>query len=118
MSRTPEQIQSDYSEFRGRCQELSKAAVAADPTLRLVRGHYFCPLWASNEPHWWTVRKDGTIFDPSSRQFPSDGRGIYEEFDGNVECSECGKHMKEDEASFESNYAFCTTRCHMRFVGV
>lgn len=61
---------------------------------------------------------DGTIFDPTREQFPSKGFGIYTPFDGTVECSECGKTLKEEEAQFESRYCFCSTRCHMRFVGL
>lgn len=106
-----------YDLFRGKCKELSEAAAAADPTLRLVRGHYFCPIWNTNEPHWWTVRPDGTIFDPTARQFPSAGAGIYEEFDGFFSCAECGKSVAEAEAHFESRYAFCGYECFGRFVG-
>lgn len=107
-----------YRQFRGKCKELSEAAVVNDPTLTLVRGHYFCPIWNSNQPHWWTVKVDGTIHDPTAAQFPSKGHGIYTPFDGIVECSECGKEMTEDEADFVSNYAFCSYECYGRFVGV
>ena len=107
-----------YRTYRGRCKELSEAAVAADPTLTLVRGHYFCPLWNTREPHWWTVRPTGEINDPSRAQFPSQGLGVYEPFTGLVECAECGREIHEDDASFDSRYAFCSDRCHGRFVGV
>lgn len=107
-----------YRIFRGRCRELSEQACLDDPTLTLVRGHYYCPLWNTVEPHWWTVRPDGTIFDPTKDQFPSKGRGSYEPFDGTVECADCGKRMKEEEASIDGNYAFCSTLCHGRFVGI
>jgi hypothetical protein len=60
----------------------------------------------------------GTIYDPSKDQFPSRGLGIYTPFDGHVVCAECGKEMDEGEARLESNYAFCSTRCNMRFVGL
>ena len=36
---------SDYLTYHGRCKELAEEAVTADPTLRLVRGHYHCPIW-------------------------------------------------------------------------
>lgn len=49
---------SDYLKFRGKCKELSEAACAEDPSLALVRGHYYCPIWNVTEPHWWTVRPD------------------------------------------------------------
>lgn len=115
--RTEEQMLADYKQFRGRCKEACEAAVKADPSLTLIRGHYFCPQWGE-QAHWWTVRKDGTIHDPTRLQFPSAGHGHYEPFNGIVHCSECGKEMTEQEASFESNYAFCSYQCHGRFVGV
>lgn len=107
-----------YRLFRGRCKELSEEACFHDPSLTLVRGHYFCPIWNTEEPHWWTTRPDGSIHDPTKLQFPSAGMGIYTPFNGMLECSECGKSIKEEEASLESNYAFCSMKCHMRFVGL
>ncbi len=111
-------ISADYRQYRGKCKELVDAACAADTTLTAVRGHYFCPLWNSNEQHWWCVQKDGTIYDPSKAQFPSNGNGIYTPFDGFVECSECGKVVLEEDAGFHGRYAFCSTACNMRFVGL
>jgi hypothetical protein len=116
--RTPEQIAEDYRRFRGKCKELAEAAVVVDPTLTLTRGHYFCPIWSRNEPHWWTVRVDGSIHDPTVAQFPSNGAGIYTPFDGIVECAECGKEMSEEEAMFHGNYVFCSNLCACRFVGI
>jgi hypothetical protein len=113
-----DQQQTDYMKYRGKCKELSEAAIESDSTLRLVRGYYYCPIWNSQEPHWWTASPDGKIHDPTKDQFPSKGGGMYEEFDGKIECSECGKEMNEDEADIEGNYAFCSYTCHGRFVGV
>lgn len=110
--------EANYLEFRGRCKELSEEACTADPSLTLVRGHYYCPIWNTEEAHWWTTRPDGSVFDPSKAQFPSNGLGIYTPFDGMINCSNCGKEMKEEEASFDSNYAFCSNWCHGCFVGV
>lgn len=111
--------QSNYSKYRGRCKELSEEACANDPDLVLVRGHYFCPIWNRDNQHWWCVRKStGEIFDPSCLQFPSAGAGIYEPFNNIVTCAECGKEVLEEEAQFEGRYAFCSTRCRMRFVGL
>lgn len=110
--------QTDYARYRGKCKEYCEKAVQDDPTLRLVRGWYHCPMWGK-QAHWWTVKPDGSIFDPTVKQFPTAGFGAdYEEFDGRVECAECGKEIPEEEASFESNYAFCSYLCHGRFVGV
>ena len=107
-----------YKLFRGRCKELSEEACAADPSLTLVRGHYFCPMWNTEEPHWWTTRPDGTIHDPTREHFPSRGMGIYTPFNGMVECANCGKEIAEEEADIEGRYAFCSCRCHGQFVGV
>ena len=109
--------ESDYLTYRGKCKEFVDKAIEEDSTLIAVRGYYHCPIWGK-QSHWWCKKEDGTIVDPTARQFPSKGIGDYEEFDGIVECSQCGKRMKEHEASFESNYAFCSTKCNMRFVGL
>ncbi len=110
--------ESDYLKFRGKCKEYCEAAIKEDPTLTLVRGHYFCPIWNSNEQHWWTVKETGEIYDPTRLQFPSNGLGIYTEFDGQVECSQCGKIIPEEEAIFASRYGFCSNQCYGRFVGI
>jgi hypothetical protein len=107
----------DYMTYRGKCKEYVDAAVAKDPTLTAVRGYYYDVSWG-RQAHWWCTRQDGTIFDPTAKQFPSKGSGVYEEFDGTVLCSECGKKMTEEEASFHGNYAFCSTACNLRFVGL
>ena len=107
-----------YIRYRGRCKELSAAACEEDPSLTLVRGHYYCPIWNRDEPHWWTVRQDGTIHDPTREQFPSGGSGIYTPFTGIIPCAECGKEIAEEDADIEGNYAFCSYSCHGRFIGV
>lgn len=111
-------MSNDYLTYRGKCKEMSEALCLEDPTLTLVRGHYFCPMWNRDEPHWWCVKPDGTVVDPTAKQFPSKGHGIYTPFNGLVTCDECGKEVPEAEAHFDSNYAFCSHRCHGRFVGI
>lgn len=111
-------LQTDYSKYRGKCKELSEAACAANPSLMMIRGHYFCPIWNTQEAHWWCEDKHGNITDPSKNQFPSKGLGEYVAFDGTMECAECGKTLQEHDAVFESSYAFCSTRCLMKFVGL
>lgn len=109
--------ESDYLKYRGKCKEFCDQAVAKDSSLTLVRGHYLCPFWGE-QPHWWTVRKDGTIYDPTKDQFPSKGIGEYVPFNGMLSCAECGKEIPEKDADIEGNYAFCSYICHGRFVGV
>lgn len=109
---------TNYKLYRGRCKELSEQAVRDDPSLKLVRGHYFCPIWNTDEPHWWTTRPDGSIHDPSKLQFPSAGLGVYTPFSGRLACAECGTEVEEKDARVEGRYGFCSTRCAMRFVGL
>lgn len=116
--RSEENIHDGYKKYRGKCKEYCDAAVLADPTLTLVRGHYFCPIWNTDEPHWWTVKQDGTIFDPTRLQFPSAGLGIYTPFNGNISCENCGKEVPEKEACIDGHHAFCSSRCYGQFVGV
>ena len=105
-----------YAKYRGKCKEYSEAAVAADPTLRIERGWYFCPIWGRDEEHWWCVRQDGTIFDPTREQFPSAGRGTYEPFNGRYPCRECGESITLEAA--EKNDGFCSNSCYGRHVGI
>lgn len=106
------------SKLRGKCKELAEAAVVADPTLRLVRGWYFCPIWGTDEQHWWCERPDGTVVDPTAGQFPSLGHGFYEEFDGIFVCEECGREFPEKEAYPTGNsHLVCSTTCFGRMVG-
>lgn len=123
--RTPEQIAAGYKTFRGQCKVLSDAAVKADPTLTLVRGHIFVPGWPSEpeQAHWWCKRQDGTILDPSWEQFPfhsPPSAMSYTEFDGTFMCDNCGESFKEgaEDSSHESRYSFCSHRCHGKFVGI
>lgn len=109
--------ETDYEKYRGKCRAMSEALVVQDPTLTLVRGYYYCPFWGK-QGHWWVKKPDGTIIDPTKDQFPSKGRAEYEEFDGKLNCSECGKEMTEEEADIDGNYCFCSYTCHMRFVGL
>ena len=109
---------SDYAKYRGKCKESSLLAVEKDPTLRLVRGFYFCPIWNWEEEHWWTVRENGRIFDPSAGQFPSKGHGVYREFDGTVECEECGKVVDEGCVIMMWRHPVCSMKCGKKLVGL
>ena len=100
--------------LRGKCEEYAKAAVASDPTLRLVRGWYIDPMWGRQE-HWWTERPDGSIYDPTSAQFPLGGvADWYEEYRGVFPCEGCGAEVSEDDHYL----GCCSMACYGRMVGV
>lgn len=104
-------------EFRGKCKKMSEELVEKDPSLRLVRGHYYCPIWGE-QGHWWCEKKDGSIVDPTKDQFPSKGLGEYIEFNGIVECAQCEKQMNEEDVeNFDGRYAFCSYACYGHFIG-
>jgi hypothetical protein len=109
---------SNYLKFRGKCKEMSEEAVLHDPSLSLVRGFYYCPIWNKREQHWWTERIDGTIYDPTKNQFPSAGNGIYEKFDGFFDCEECGKKVIEEEIFVCGNHLYCSSACCAVNVGL
>lgn len=109
---------SDYLKYRGKCKELAEELVEKNPELTLVRGHYFCPIWNTDEKHWWTVDKDGNVHDPTAEQFPSKGKGIYTPFDGMLICEECGKKITEDKVIFQGRFPCCSEMCAMRLVGL
>lgn len=110
---------TDYLKYRGKCKEFVDQACKNDSTLTSVRGFYHDTFWGK-QAHWWCKKQDGTIFDPTKDQFPTKGSCEYEEFDGMIECSECGKKIIETKAIIDGNgcYAFCSTKCNMIFVGL
>ena len=125
--RTEQEIAADYVTYRGKCKELCEAAMREDSNLKLVRGHITVPAWPSDpfQPHWWCTKPDGAIVDPSWRQFPFQQQPparLYEEFNGHVECAECGEpgmHQEFGGTYFAySNYCFCSNACAQRFVGL
>lgn len=110
--------QSYYQLYRGKCKEMSEELCRADESLTLVRGFYHDPVYGK-EQHWWCKKPEGTIIDPTEKQFPFGGiPELYEEFNGICECDECGKEFKEEDGKFESRYSFCSGKCLMRFVGL
>lgn len=121
--RTEADIQAGYKRYRGECKKACEAVLAGFPQLRLVRGHIFVPHWPTDpeQPHWWLEAPDGRIVDPTWAQFPfsrKPNKELYTEFNGVVTCANCGCEGQEKDFSFDSNYAFCSSRCYGAFVGV
>jgi len=119
MSIFAEERQSDYMKYRGRCKELCEALIKENPDLEIVRGYYHEPIWNTKEQHFWCKDKSGNIIDPTRKQFPSGGMPeYYEEFNGVIECSECGKRIKEEDADMAGNYPVCSQLCAYKLVGL
>jgi hypothetical protein len=111
-------MKTNYQKYRGKCKEFCKQAILEDPSLKLVRGFYHDPIWGKQQ-HWWTIRPDGSIFDPTKKQFPSGGiKEFYEEFNGTLECAQCGTKIKESEVIPYGRYGFCSGTCRCKFVGI
>jgi hypothetical protein len=110
------------NELRGKCKEYAERAVRDNPNLELVRGFYYPIYTRGGEAHWWTRDKiTKKIYDPTASQFPCNGLGFYEEFDGYLNCDECGKEMHESEVDrryVQGNHACCSYECFGRYVGV
>ncbi len=101
--------------LRGRCEELSRAAASADPSLRLTSGWYHDPVWGAEE-HWWCVAADGSIVDPTAAQFPLGGiTEFYEECGGMFPCEQCGREFPIGEGYMGR---LCSGECYGRMVGV
>jgi hypothetical protein len=105
----------DYLKFRGKCREMSEAACDADSSLTLVRGWYHCLVWGRQQ-HWWCRRADGSVYDPTAAQFPTQG-GEYEEFRGAVECEFCGKQVSEQDAYLVEHHVYCCGEHYAHDVG-
>ena len=120
---SPEEILMEFrttgKSVKGKCKELAEELIRkSKKPLVLVRGFYHCPFWGKR-PHWWTKDEDGNIIDQSSFQFPTNGVcAEYEEFDGIIECEQCGKKVLEEDARIEGSYAFCSTKCLLKCVGL
>lgn len=105
---------SNYIKYRGKCKELCELAILSDPSLKIVRGYYYDAMWGK-QAHWWTIRQDGTIYDPSKLQFP-DQNGDYEEHTGVFNCDQCGVEIVEKDSTIYGNYIFCSGDCVLKYI--
>lgn len=107
----------DYLQYRGKCKEYAEKLCADDETLTLVRGWYHCPLWGK-QAHWWAKKPDGTIIDPTVKQFPTVGNGAtYEEYNSYIDCEFCGKSVHEQDAYFVDHHVYCSDQHYARDIG-
>lgn len=80
----------------GRCKEITALMQEKFPGLKLIRGHYLCPVWG-RRAHWWLVDENDDIIDPTAIQFPSFGGGTYLPWDETKpeptgKCMNCGTY--------------------------
>ena len=102
-----------YESCYGYCKEACEKMLLEFPELTLQRGHYYCYSWGERM-HWWLTDADGKEVDPTAKQFPSKGAGVYIIWDESQpepigQCPNCG------ELCYDGNYC-CTERCHNAFV--
>ena len=74
------------------CKEATKLMAEEFPELRRVRGNVM--VGVDYRPHWWLVATDGSIVDPTYRQFTN--ISFYEEHDESMgdshgKCRRCGE---------------------------
>lgn len=101
-------IHANVEDEFGQCAEITERMNKVFPELRRVRGHYYDAIWGERE-HWWLVTSDGSVIDPTFKQFPTKGKGAYVPWrDGAPEptgiCMDCGS------AVFNKDY-FCSKEC-------
>lgn len=115
----PEEHSKNYALYRGRCKPLAEELMfKSGGRLRLVRGHYYCPVFGE-QAHWWCVDKTtGAIEDPTALQFPSSGSGEYVEFNGIYNCEQCGRPVPEKDMVPAGTHPMCSNACAMYFVGL
>ena len=108
----------------GHCEEAAHNMALEFPALRLVRGHYHCPIWGKRQ-HWWCETAEGTVIDPTASQFPSKGvMGSYEEAEEHTMvrigcCAFCGEDimapLSEVEAGRVTHPTVCSKACGEAF---
>ncbi len=112
-------METNYSKYRGGCKKECEKLIKGNSKLILVRGYYHEPIWNTKEEHFWCVDENGNIIDPTKKQFPSGGISeFYEEFNGFVDCEECGISIPENEIVMQGRFPVCSHRCACRLVGL
>lgn len=97
----------------GKCKEMAEIMLETFLELRMVRGHYYCPIWGERG-HWWLIDENDDIVDPTRSQFPSKGLGLYVEWDESEEeptgkCPNCGGYCYDGRDC-------CSDNCYTEFV--
>lgn len=94
-------LEQSGTDLKNKCTKYSKEMAEIFPELRATSGWIVSKAGGKTE-HWWTVDKDGNIYDPTVKQFSFEV-SHYEEYLGPHpigKCANCGDWV------FETN-SFC-----------
>lgn len=120
MNKYVEWIQSNIKsreDYWRTCSSVTLRMQKAFPELVRVRGHYYDYLYP--QPHWWLKTEDGTIIDPTYKQFTesdifalSGPFELYEEVDEDNcptgKCPNCGDYCYQ-------NRFCCSNECYEEY---
>lgn len=112
---------TDRQVLRARCSEFTKLFVEKFPHLKRVSGFYgeYDPEGVGlNEEHWWCVDTDGSIVDPTVKQFTY-VQSIYTEYNEDLHQVRLGRCMNCGEDIFgkisEGHKCICSDECAAEF---
>lgn len=103
-----------YEQYYGQCQKACGAMVLVFPELTIRKG-YASTEWGERG-HWWLTTADGTIIDPTAKQFPSIF-GYREWVPGSLvligKCCNCGDEIWEAVQSLDNikRKEICSVAC-------
>lgn len=108
-----EWIKKNVSEPYGKCKQYTDKMIKEFPELTQCKGFYYCFAWGQRQ-HWWCKTTEGKIIDPTADQFPSKGRGHYQELTD--EQLPTGKCMNCGDYCYNGSTNMCSEECHNSFV--
>lgn len=109
-------IDENYSTYElsyGECEQATIKMQELFPELKRIRGHYYDTSWGERE-HWWLIDENDEIIDPTAKQFPTNGRGVYVPWvEGDPEptgkCLNCGGYV------YNGDYC-CSENCENEMI--
>lgn len=108
-----------YEKTYGKCREACEAMAKEFPELRIAKGHADTLGWG-RRAHWWLVADNGSIIDPTRKQFP--GVYNYDEWEPGKEvcvgkCCNCGGEIWEAVQDLEhiENKMLCGPSCERAY---
>ncbi len=98
----------------GLCYKAAHDMAEAFPSLAVVSGHALCLYPWGKRGHWWCVEPNGTIVDPTAKQFPAIGR--YEPYTEGDDirlgkCMSCGDEIWGSDPEAVYSTILCSKDC-------